>query len=260
MTQSVEEFTRTVRTRLRDEVQREVRDGHDFFRTWYAGKLTRDNIGAFYQTIYFESIHAGRLLGRILSVAPNRDAFNVVAQNMGEELGAGHIENSHPELILRIAGRYGRSIPRVLEEGPIASLAELWPQTGIDYAARSFAAGLASFTYIEAGVPSRHAQQRKALVEHYGAEPSLLTFHDQHLSLDAAAAAGGQNITDAQVPGYGGDDVHVERQVVHIATFARTAEDQQLVLEAISAICDAKIRYYQQCNEVIAGAPARASA
>lgn len=254
MAQSVEEFTRVVRSRLIEEVQREVNDGHAFFRKWYAGKLTHDNIGAFYQTIYFESLHAGRLLGRLLSVAPNRDAFNVVAQNMGEELGAGHIENSHPELILKIAGRYGRSIPRVLEEGPIAPLATLWPEAGIKFTERSFAAGLASFTYIEAGVPSRHAQQRRALVEHYGAEPALLGFHDQHLSLDAAAAAGGKNITDAAVPGYGGDDVHVERQVVHIATFARTAEEQQLVLQAISTICDAKIKYYCQVNELIAGA------
>lgn len=254
MTHSIEEFTRIVRARLKDEVQREVKDGHAFFRTWYAGKLTLDQIGAFYQTIYFEALHAGRLLGRLLSVAPNRDAFNVVAQNMGEELGAGHIENSHPELILRLAGRYGRSISRALEEGPVAPLATLWPETGIKYAARSFAAGLASFTYIEAGVPSRHAQQRRALVQHYGAEPALLAFHDQHLSMDAAESAGGTNITDASVPGYGGDDVHVERQVGHIATFARSTEEQHLVLQAISAICDAKIKYYCQVNELIAGA------
>ncbi|HEX8108752.1 MAG TPA: iron-containing redox enzyme family protein [Kofleriaceae bacterium] len=254
MTQSVEDFTRLIRSRLQDEVRREVEEGHAFFRTWYAGKLTRDQVGAFYQTIYFEAVHAGRLLGRLLSVAPNRDAFNVVAQNMGEELGAGQIENSHPELILRLAGRYGRPIPRVLEEGPVAPLATLWPELGIQYADRSFAAGLASFTYIEAGVPSRHAQQRKALVEHYGAEPALLAFHDQHLSMDAAEAAGGKNITDASVPGYGGDDVHVERQVGHIARFARSADDQNLVLQAISAICDAKIKYYCQCNEMIAEA------
>jgi pyrroloquinoline quinone (PQQ) biosynthesis protein C len=253
MTQTADEFTRTVRLRLQDEVRREVRDGHAFFRKWYAGKLTRDQIGAFYQTIYFEAVHAGRLLGRLLSVAPNRDAFNVIAQNLGEEAGAGQIENSHPELILRLAARYGRPIPRVLEEGPVAPLATLWPDAGIKYADRSFAAGLASFTYIEAGVPSRHSQQRKALVEHYGAEPSLLAFHDQHLSLEAAEASGGKNITDAAVPGYGGDDVHVERQVVHIAAFARSAEDQQLVLQAISTICDAKIKYYNQCNELIAG-------
>lgn len=254
MTQSVEEFTRTIRSCLQHEVRREVEEGHAFFRTWYAGKLTRDQIGAFYQTIYFEAVHAGRLLARLLQVAPNREAFNVIGQNMGEELGAGRIENSHPELILRLAGRYGRSIGRVLEEGPVAPLATLWAETGIKFADRSFAAGLASFTYIEAGVPSRHAQQRKALVEHYGAERSQLEFHDQHLSLEAAEASGGKNITDASVPGYGGDDVHVERQVVHIASFARSAEEQQLVLQAISAICDAKIKYYCQCNELIAGA------
>ena len=254
MTQSVEEFTRIIRSRLRDEVQREVRDGHAFFRKWYAGKLTLDQIGAFYQTIYFEAIHAGRLLGRLMSVAPNRDAFNVIAQNMGEELGAGHIENSHPELILRLAGRYGRPIPRVLEEGPVAPLATLWPDIGIKYTDRSFAAGLSTFTYIEAGVPSRHAQQRRALVKHYGAEPALLAFHDQHLSMDAAEAAGGKNITDDAVPGYGGDDVHVERQVGRIATFARSAEEQQLVLQAISATCDAKIKYYCQVDEMVAGA------
>jgi pyrroloquinoline quinone (PQQ) biosynthesis protein C len=252
MTQSVEDFTQIIRSRLQDEVGREVRDGHAFFRTWYAGKLTRDHVGAFYQTIYFEALHAGRLLGRLLSVAPNRDAFNVVGQNLCEELGAGDIDNSHPELILRLAGRYGRPIHRVLEEGPVAPLATLWPEIGIQYADRSFAAGLASFTYIEAGVPSRHAQQRRALVEHYGAEPALLAFHDQHLSLDAAEAAGGKNITDAAVPGYGGDDVHVERQVKRIATFARSAEEQHLVLQAISAICDAKIKYYCQVNELIA--------
>lgn len=254
MTQSVEDFTRTIRVRLHEEVRREVQDGHDFFRTWYAGKLTRDQVGAFYQTIYFEALHAGRLLGRLMSVAPNREAFNVVAQNVGEELGAGHVENSHPELILRLAGRYGRPIDRVLEEGPVAPLATLWPETGIEFADRSFAAGLASFTYIEAGVPSRHAQQRRALVEHYGAEPASLTFHDQHLSMEAAEAAGGKNITDASVPGYGGDDVHVERQVGHIAAFARTSEEQHLVLEAISAICDAKIKYYNQVNQIIASA------
>jgi pyrroloquinoline quinone (PQQ) biosynthesis protein C len=254
MAQSVEEFTRTVRSRLQDEVRREVQDGHDFFRKWYAGKLTRDQIGAFYQTIYFEACHAGRLLCRLLMVAPNRDAFNVIGQNMGEELGAGRIENSHPELILRLAARYGRPIGRVLEEGPVAPLATLWPDTGLQYAERSFAAGLSSFTYIEAGVPSRHAQQRKALVEHYGAERAQLEFHDQHLSLEAAESAGGKNITDASVPGYGGDDVHVERQVQHIAAFARSAEDQQLVLQCISATCDAKIKYYCQCNELIAGA------
>jgi pyrroloquinoline quinone (PQQ) biosynthesis protein C len=187
-------------------------------------------------------------------VAPNRDAFNVIGQNMGEELGAGRIENSHPELILRLAARYGRPVGRVLEEGPVAPLATLWPDTGLQYAERSFAAGLSSFTYIEAGVPSRHAQQRKALVEHYGAERAQLEFHDQHLSLEAAESAGGKNITDASVPGYGGDDVHVERQVQHIAAFARSAEDQQLVLQCISATCDAKIKYYCQCNELIAGA------
>jgi pyrroloquinoline quinone (PQQ) biosynthesis protein C len=253
MTQSVEEFTRVIRSRLKDEVQREVQDGHAFFRKWYAGKLTRDQIGAFYQTIYFESLHAGRLFGRLLSVAPNRDAFNVIGQNMIEELG-GQIENSHPELVLRLAGRYGRPISRVLEEGPVAPLATLWAETGIKFAERSFAAGLASFTYIEAGVPSRHAQQRKALVEHYGAPLEQLEFHDQHLSMEAAEAAGGKNITDASVPGYGGDDVHVERQVVHVARFARSAEEQQLVLQAISAICDAKIKYYCQVNEMIAEA------
>jgi pyrroloquinoline quinone (PQQ) biosynthesis protein C len=254
MTQSVEEFTRVIRARLQDEVRREVEEGHAFFRKWYAGKLTRDQIGAFYQTIYFEACHAGRLLCRLLMLAPGRDAFNVIGQNMGEELGAGQIENSHPELILRLAARYGRSIPRVLEEGPVAPLATLWPDTGLQFAEKSFAAGLVSFTYIEAGVPSRHSQQRRALVEHYGAEPANLGFHDQHLSLDAAEASGGKNITDASVPGYGGDDVHVERQVQHVAAHARTAEDQQLVLQSISATCDAKIRYYCQCNELIAGA------
>jgi len=254
MTQSVEEFTRTIRSRLQDEVQREVRDGHDFFRKWYAGKLTRDQIGAFYQTIYFEACHAGRLLCRLLMLAPNRDAFNVIGQNMAEELGAGNADNSHPELILRLAGRYGRPISRVLEEGPVAPLATLWPDTGLKYVERSFAAGLVSFTYIEAGVPSRHAQQRKALIEHYGAERAQMEFHDQHLSLEAAESAGGKNITDASVPGYGGDDVHVERQVVHVATFARTAEDQNLVLQSISATCDAKIKYYKQMNELIARA------
>lgn len=253
MTQSVEELTRIIRSRLQDEVRREVQDGHAFFRKWYAGKLTRDQVGAFYQTIYFEAVHAGRLLGRLLSVAPNRAAFNAVGQNLSEEAGAGRIENSHPELILKLAGRYGRPISRVLEEGPVAPLATLWPELGIKYADRSFAAGLASFTYIEAGVPSRHSQQRKALVEHYGAEPAQLAFHDQHLSTEAAEAAGGKNITDASVPGYGGDDVHVERQVGLIATFARSAEEQHLVLEAISAICDAKIKYYCQVDEMIAG-------
>lgn len=254
MTRSVEEFTRIIRSRLQDEVRREVQDGHAFFRKWYAGKLTRDQVGAFYQTIYFEAVHAGRLLGRLLSVAPDRDAFNVVGQNLGEEAGAGHIENSHPELVLRLAGRYGRPISRVLEEGPVAPLATLWPEIGIKYTDRSFAAGLSTFTYIEAGVPSRHSQQRRALVEHYGADPALLTFHDQHLSLEAAEAAGGKNITDASVPGYGGDDVHVERQVGHVARLARTAAEQDLVLEAISATCDAKIKYYCQVNEMIAGA------
>lgn len=254
MPHSAEEFTRLIRSRLQDEVRREVQDGHGFFRKWYAGKLTRDQIGAFYQTIYFEACHAGRLLCRLLMVAPNRDAFNVIGQNMGEELGAGRIENSHPELILRLAGRYGRSIARVLEEGPVAPLATLWAETGLQFAERSFAAGLASFTYIEAGVPSRHSQQRRALVEHYGAEAEQLAFHDQHLSLEAAEASGGKNITDASVPGYGGDDVHVERQVQHIAAFARSAEEQQLVLQAISAICDAKIKYYCQCDELIARA------
>jgi pyrroloquinoline quinone (PQQ) biosynthesis protein C len=251
MTQSVDEFTRVVRSRLQDEVQREIRDGHAFFRRFYAGTLTLDQVGAFYQTVYFESLHAGRLLGRILSMAPNRDAFNVVARNFCEEMAGGDIEHSHPELVLGIAARYGRSNSRVLEEGPVAPLATLWPQTGIEFCDRSFAAGLASFTYIEAGVPSRHAQQRKALVEHYGAEPAQLTFHDQHLSMDAAEAAGGKNITDASVPGYGGDDVHVERQVAHIATFARSPEEQHLVLQTISAICDAKIKYYCQVNEMI---------
>lgn len=235
-------------------MQREERDGHAFFRKWYAGKLTRDQIGAFYQTIYYEAVHAGRLLGRLLSVAPNRDAFNAVGQNLGEEGGSGDVQNSHPELILKLAARYGRPLSRVLEEGPIAPLATLWPETGIKYTDRCFSAGLVSFTYIETGVPSRHAQQRKALVEHYGAEPVQLGFHDQHLSLEAAEASGGKNITDAAVPGYGGDDVHVERQVGLVAANARTADERALVLEAISATCDAKIKYYNQVDELIAGA------
>lgn len=254
MSQSVDEFTRTIRARLQAEVPREVRDGHAFFRKWYAGKLTLDQIGAFYQTIYFEALHAGRLLGRLMSVAPNREAFNVVAQNVGEELGAGNIAHSHPELILGLAARYGRATPRVLEEGPVAPLATLWPEIGIKYADRSYSAGLVCFTYIEAGVPSRHSQQRKALVQYYGAETGQLAFHDQHLSMEAADAAGGKNITDDEVPGYGGDDVHVERQVSRVAKFARTDEEQQLVLQAISDTCDAKIKYYNQVNELVAGA------
>lgn len=253
MTQSSEEFTRTVRSHLQVEVQREVRDGHDFFRKWYAGKLNHDKLGAFYQTVYFESCQAGRLLARLLMLAPDRDAFNVVGQNVAEELGAGNIENCHLELILKLAARYGRPIPRVLEEGPIAPLATLWGTTGLEYAERSFAAGLSCFTYIEAGVPARHSQQRKALVEHYGAERTQVAFHDQHLSLEAAEAAGGKNITDASVPGYGGDDVHVERQLAHVVRFARSEAEQKLVLQAISATCDAKIKYYNQCNELIAG-------
>ncbi|HEY0195877.1 MAG TPA: iron-containing redox enzyme family protein [Kofleriaceae bacterium] len=253
MTQSPDEFARTVRAHLQVEVQREVRDGHAFFRKWYAGKLTLDQIGAFYQTVYFESCQAGRLLLRLLMLAPDRDVFNIIGQNVAEELGAGNIENCHLELILKLAGRYGRPIERVLEEGPIAPLATLWGSTGLEYAERSFPAGLSCFTYIEAGVPSRHSQQRKALVEHYGAQRSQVEFHDQHLSLEAAEASGGKNITDASVPGYGGDDVHVERQLAPIAKFARTAEEQQLVLQAISATCDAKIRYYNQVNELIAG-------
>lgn len=254
MTQSVEEFSRTIRSRLHDEVQREVQDGHSFFRKWYAGKLTREQVGAFYQTIYFEAMHAGRLLCKLLGTAPNREAFNVVGQNVAEELGAGQIENCHPELILRLAGRYGRPISRVLEEGPVAPLATLWPDVGLKYADRSFSAGLVTFTYIEAGVPARHSKQRRALVEHYGCEPASLGFHDQHLSLDAAEASGGKNITDEAIPGYGGDDVHVERQVGIVAANARTAEEQQLVLQALSATCDAKIKYYIQVDEIIAKA------
>lgn len=254
MTQSVAEFTSTLRSRLKDEWQRELQDGHAFFRTWYAGNLTREQVGAYCQTVYFEAFHAGRLLGRLLSVAPNRDGFNVVGANLGEEAGGLNIENSHPELILKLAAHYGRPTNQVLEEGPVAPLARHWPETGTKYADRSFAAGLACFTYHEVGIPARHVQLRRALVEHYGAPRVQLAYYDQHLSMEAAEEAGGKNITDPSVPGYGGDDVHVERQVGCIARVARSAEEQDLVLEAVSATCDAKIKYYLQLNELIAGA------
>lgn len=48
--------------------------------------------------------------------------------------------------------------------------------------------------------------------------------------------------------------MHVERRVGCIAAFARSAEEQHPVLQANSAICDAKIKYYCQVNEMTAGA------
>jgi pyrroloquinoline quinone (PQQ) biosynthesis protein C len=252
MTRSTEEFVRVLRLHLQEEVQREIRDGHGFFRKWYAGKLTRDQVAAFYQTNYFESLHAGRLLGRLLSLAPDRDSFNVIGQNLSEELGHGNFANSHPELILGLAVRLGRPLSRVLEEGPVVPLVTLWADVGMKYAELSFAAGLASFTYIEAGVPSRHARQRQGLIEHYGVARADVAYHDQHLSLEAAEQAGGKNITDEAVPGYGGDDVHVERQLGRIAALARSDQEQERVLESVSATCDAKIKYYCQADALIA--------
>lgn len=254
MPQSVEEFARTVKSHLKTEVQREIQDGHAFFRTWYAGTLTRDQLGAFFQNAYFECFYALRALGRLLSLTPNRDAFRIISQNLADELGNGNVEHNHADLILRLAAFYGRPLGRVLEEGPVVPLVTLWSETACKYAERSFAAGLAGGTYFECAIPPRFAQQRKALIEHYGVELARLAWYDQHLSLEEAEAAGGKNITDAAVPGYGGDDVHVERQVALIATLARSTEEQQLALQAVSAVCDAKIKYYLQMNEIIGGA------
>ena len=106
---------------------------------------------------------------------------------------------------------------------------------------QSFLQGLAVLVTVEADLPKRHTHMRSALLAHYGVRAEDLKYYDEHRE------GGGSSIQDGS--GYGGDDVHVAREVELLAKYARTEEERAKVLEAIATVFECRDRIVKSLNK-----------
>lgn len=225
-------FSARVRSSI-DECRADL--DRQFYNRFISGQLSRDELRAYYQRLYHECSYFVRLISLIHSQAPDRYSRELIARNIVEEYGQGTIENNHPYLAMKVGTCLGMSEKEIEDSGPTAEVEAYYGEL-FGLARSSFIEGLAALCFHEADLPTRLSKMRKALLEHYGYKPEQLRYYDEHI-------AEGSSISDASLPGYGGDDVHVMRQVDCIERHAGTPAQKESVFEALRRTARARDVY-----------------
>ena len=213
-----------------------------FFTKYANGELTEEALRDYYGVVYHECQYFVRCLSLIHAKAERKDAREIIAQNLCEEYANGEMCNNHPGLMLHFNASLGLD-PEVIEANQNPEIYKEWFATVWGMCQESFLEGLSMLCFHEHEVTTRFVAMRKALTTHYGAKDDDLRYFDEHIS------EGNEVIVDPKFPGYGGDDVHVARQLEVLVKYADSEESQQKVLDAIALAAEARTKLNQKFDE-----------
>lgn len=203
-----------------------------FFRKFVEGKLTREGLQGYYKHLYHECCGFVRLVSAVHALAEERDQREALGHNLVDEYGHGEKGMDHPALAIRVGKAVGCREEDIEAHG-------LYPEVKAEFdrlkqlAFSSFIEGLAVLVAIEADLPMRHRLMHDALVQHYGVDAKELRYYAEHMMGSELQKAGGS---------YGGDDVHVGREVDLLAKYAVTDADKERVKNAIRTAFDVRAR------------------
>lgn len=221
-------MTTTTTTSFSDEIfallgELASKQERTFFRKFVEGRLTRQSLQSYYKHLYHECCSFVRLVSAVHAFAEQRDQREALGHNLVDEYGHGERGMDHPSLAIRVGRAVGLTEQEIEEHG-------LFPEVAAEFeklkalAFSSFIEGLAVLVTIEADLPIRHRLMHDALVQHYGVDAGELRYYAEHMQGSQVAKSGGS---------YGGDDVHVGREVALLEKYATTPQDRAKVLQAI---------------------------
>lgn len=210
-----------------------------FFRKLIEGQLTQDGLRSYYKHLYHECCSFVRLVSAVHAFAEEKDQREALGHNLVDEYGHGEPGMDHPSLAIRVGKAFGLTEQEILDAG-------LFPEAKAEFerlralAFSSFLEGLAVLVTVEADLPIRHRIMRQALVERYGVAPEHLQYYAEHMDGSDTTKSGGA---------YGGDDVHVGREVKLIEKYAKTEADKERVRAAIRTTFDVRNRLIRVLDE-----------
>jgi pyrroloquinoline quinone (PQQ) biosynthesis protein C len=223
MPKTPDEFAQTVFAHIGERAGGQDRS---FFSKFIQGQLSRDSLRGYYRHLYHECCSFVRLVSLVHALADERDQREAMAANFLEEYCKGVPGKDHPTLAMHVGLCFGLSEEEIEKHGLLPDVKRAFDGLR-DIGMRSFVEGLAILTTIEFDLPLRHMAMRQALQKYYGIAEKDLEYYAEHME--------GGGVKDAALPGYGGDDVHVARQVKLLAKYACSDEAQERVLSAIDA-------------------------
>lgn len=194
-----------------------------FFGKLIGGELSRAALQEYYRHLYHECCAFVRLVSAVHVLAEEKDQREALGHNLVDEYGHGETGMDHPSLAVRVGCALGLTEDEIVRHGLFPEVARAFePVTKL--AQSSFLEGLAALIAIEADLPTRHKLMYEALRKRYGVKESELRYYAEHMDGSELAKAGGS---------YGGDDVHVGREVKLLEKYAVSPADQARVKEAI---------------------------
>ena len=194
-----------------------------FFRKFATGELSRAGLQEYYRHLYHECCAFVRLVSAVHVLAEEKDQREALGHNLVDEYGHGELGMDHPSLAIRVGCALGLSEDEILRHG-------LYPEVARELdrikalAQSSFLEGLAALIAVEADLPARHKLMYEALTKRYGVDAKELRYYAEHMDGSELAKAGGS---------YGGDDVHVGREIKLLEKYAVTDADRARVKAAI---------------------------
>jgi pyrroloquinoline quinone (PQQ) biosynthesis protein C len=198
-----------------------------FFRKFVEGKLPRPALQAYYKHLYHECSAFVRLVSMVHAMAEERDQREALGHNLVDEYGHGESGMDHPALAIRVGKAVGCREEEIEAHGLFPEVrSELEKLRTLAFS--SFIEGLAVLIAVEADLPMRHRLMHDALVQHYGVDAKELRYYAEHMMGSELQKSGGS---------YGGDDVHVGREVDLLAKYAQSDDDKAKVKAAIRGCC-----------------------
>lgn len=194
-----------------------------FFRKFAAGELSRAGLHEYYGHLYHECCAFVRLVSAVHVLAEEKDQREALGHNLVDEYGHGEPGMDHPSLAIRVGVALGLTEEAILKHC-------LFPEVATELARikklaqSSFLEGLASLIAVEADLPLRHKVMFEALHKRYGVDAKELRYYAEHMDGSELAKAGGS---------YGGDDVHVGREIKLLEKYAVTDAERARVKDAI---------------------------
>lgn len=194
-----------------------------FFRKFAMGQLSRAGLQEYYRHLYHECCAFVRLVSAVHVLAEEKDQREALGHNLVDEYGHGEPGMDHPSLAIRVGCALGLTEDEIVKHG-------LYPEVKAELdrikvlAQSSFLEGLASLIAIEADLPMRHKVMMEALTKRYGVDAKDLRYYAEHMDGSDLAKAGGS---------YGGDDVHVGREIKLLEKYAVSDADRARVRDAI---------------------------
>ena len=236
-----DEFTKELYETL-DRIPRCETD--EYFVRFISGKFNRADLQNYHRLLYHVCHNFVKLVSAVHTHARNLEEREVVAQNFVEEYAFGKLEFNHPRLALEMAKRTGLT-QEYIEKQPLPPGVQEAFSDIQRLAMSSFVEGLAALIVTESDLTRRHPPMRRALVEYYGVPAEQLKYYDEHISE-------GSSIRDSS--GYGGDEVHVAREIRLLASGCATGADQDAVRRAIQVTAQAHLKFAQSARVAAAAA------